>query len=665
MTDKVRVYEIAEEAGASSQDVILKAKELGIDLKSPQSAVSFEDAEEITNYIMIGKSSRIKTIIKSKEESQQKQINEKILIHQKKVKIKAIPRNKVKIVTKNFKRNIDLLKLDNEINNNEIEEIIHPEEKVEIQKKKIISDINNISDNEKKEFILNSYPNVTIEINNLKSIKYLKWDLHKEKGVYCIIGENGSGKSSLLISISKLVNRNIFHHELVGLGHYEKTKITYTINDKKMNWIKNNTTNNNWRQDESDLYVMPKIKGFFESSILSGTRFTKIDYYIKNKLTFKKDEDLIEEANEFIINEMNHILYGEQEHFFKFNDLNKIKAKRKANNKLKDIEYEYYALKINSDEILKEQLFSTGEYFLLQLLKFLVNFTKEINIVPPLIIIDEIEISLHPLAQERLIKRLNKLCEEYNLIAIFASHSLHIVDNINVKNRYYLSKNENNDIEIENNISMGYLTSRLYRHQFYDYIILVEDIMAQQYVNLSLNELLKDHNIKYQILPIGPANSVLELARTNHLKKYFGEANIIPIVDDDKKNLLNEYQYKTLNGMSIPIEKYVEAYIYPIFSENNTILRDKLSKFINKNYFPSTLDSLKYVWDGKQNEKNTYTDICYKLAEQSKPKSEEKCKDLANDIKLKLVKFVYENNKESIVHKKFENRLKRFFKISN
>ena len=59
MSDKVRVYEIAEEAGASSSDVIAKAKDLSIELKSPQSAVSIEDAEEITNYIMTGKSSKL------------------------------------------------------------------------------------------------------------------------------------------------------------------------------------------------------------------------------------------------------------------------------------------------------------------------------------------------------------------------------------------------------------------------------------------------------------------------------------------------------------------------------------------------------------------------------------------------------------------------------
>ena len=59
MSDKVRVYEIAEEAGASSAEVITKAKDLNIELKSPQSAVSYEDAEEIANYIMTGKSKKL------------------------------------------------------------------------------------------------------------------------------------------------------------------------------------------------------------------------------------------------------------------------------------------------------------------------------------------------------------------------------------------------------------------------------------------------------------------------------------------------------------------------------------------------------------------------------------------------------------------------------
>ncbi len=67
MSDNVRVYEIAEEAGASSAEVVKKAKDLGIELKSAQSQVSFSDAEEIATYIMTGKSSKLKIKKKDKD----------------------------------------------------------------------------------------------------------------------------------------------------------------------------------------------------------------------------------------------------------------------------------------------------------------------------------------------------------------------------------------------------------------------------------------------------------------------------------------------------------------------------------------------------------------------------------------------------------------------
>jgi translation initiation factor IF-2 len=56
MEDKVRVFEIAEEAGSTSAEVIKKAADLAIVVKSAQSSVSFEEAEEIAGYIMTGKS---------------------------------------------------------------------------------------------------------------------------------------------------------------------------------------------------------------------------------------------------------------------------------------------------------------------------------------------------------------------------------------------------------------------------------------------------------------------------------------------------------------------------------------------------------------------------------------------------------------------------------
>jgi hypothetical protein len=60
MSDKVRVSQIAELANVSSREVIEKAKKLNFDLKSHLSEVSYEDAQEIINYIISEKISELK-----------------------------------------------------------------------------------------------------------------------------------------------------------------------------------------------------------------------------------------------------------------------------------------------------------------------------------------------------------------------------------------------------------------------------------------------------------------------------------------------------------------------------------------------------------------------------------------------------------------------------
>jgi translation initiation factor IF-2 len=56
MIEKVRVHEIAKELGIVSKDVVKKASEIGIEIKSAQSSVTMEQAESLMNYIMNGES---------------------------------------------------------------------------------------------------------------------------------------------------------------------------------------------------------------------------------------------------------------------------------------------------------------------------------------------------------------------------------------------------------------------------------------------------------------------------------------------------------------------------------------------------------------------------------------------------------------------------------
>ena len=180
MDDKVRVYEIAEESGANSSEVITKAAELGMELKSVQSAVSFEDAEEITNYIMTGKSKllKIKTISKPKDKSiieEEPKVEEIIpdIIIENKVESKTVEtESKVKEVIKKIPLRKGLTKVvSKKAVENIVKTVIQPvkkEEKENIEPS-LASDkkVETIKKEEvKKEEVISSKPNVLVGNNS-------------------------------------------------------------------------------------------------------------------------------------------------------------------------------------------------------------------------------------------------------------------------------------------------------------------------------------------------------------------------------------------------------------------------------------------------------------------------------------------------------------------
>jgi translation initiation factor IF-2 len=54
MTEKVKVHEIAKELGIASKDVVKKASDMGMEVKSANSSVTMEEADKLANYIING-----------------------------------------------------------------------------------------------------------------------------------------------------------------------------------------------------------------------------------------------------------------------------------------------------------------------------------------------------------------------------------------------------------------------------------------------------------------------------------------------------------------------------------------------------------------------------------------------------------------------------------
>jgi len=161
MDDKVRVFEIAEEAGSTSAEVIKKAADLAIVLKSPQSSVSFEEAEEIAGYIMTGTSKLLKpkkeAVTKKKteakkEETVQEAKPQEIEKEEKKVsKAKELPKRKeLKIVQKKATESEIVSDVKKEVKV-AAQEVVENEEKPESVlnvKEKIVEEVPEIEEDE-------------------------------------------------------------------------------------------------------------------------------------------------------------------------------------------------------------------------------------------------------------------------------------------------------------------------------------------------------------------------------------------------------------------------------------------------------------------------------------------------------------------------------------
>lgn len=69
--DKVRIHEIAKELAAHSKDVVEKAMEMGLDVKSAQSTLSMEEAEQLMNFIMTAPKVTVAPVASSEPKEQE------------------------------------------------------------------------------------------------------------------------------------------------------------------------------------------------------------------------------------------------------------------------------------------------------------------------------------------------------------------------------------------------------------------------------------------------------------------------------------------------------------------------------------------------------------------------------------------------------------------
>lgn len=422
-----------------------------------------------------------------------------------------------------------------------------------------------------------------VKINRIKGIDSLKINMPLTPDVYAITGVNGIGKSTVLTAISPRLIENINFSLLKPLDYTIDSFVSFSING--------NTEI--WKPDLSgDWHCTPgktlKLRGFQEGSITKGTRFSNASSYKAYKRLLNVDESLLSPADDFVKENLGAILHNDKYYYDNLYRLDRKKAAQR---------YRYYGVpyfwKRNS-QLLSHFDLSTGEFLLINLLHLLNNLLVRTNNNIPLnlILIDEIELALHPSAIRRLVNFMKEISHRYHVAVYFSTHSLEIINALPIDNLFYLKQKDKNTIVCQTPCYPAYITRDIYAHNGYDIVILVEDDLAESLVENFIEKNHLDSNKRIQVLPVGGYDNTLDLHQNIMTDKILTNvSHIVSIIDGDVKNMVNrkrneEHLWSTIDSNNIlflpikSLEKYLKEQLFDLKNyELMRIIRDKLFVF--------------------------------------------------------------------------------------
>lgn len=416
--------------------------------------------------------------------------------------------------------------------------------------------------------------NLKLTIDNIKSIKNCEFILPVDKGIYCIAGTNGSGKSTLLSCLAQTV----YASSIKSFSEYDCS------NESKiaMNYGTNNTVwsyvDGNWGTNCATDQRL-KFNGMYEGSLFYGTRFDdsiKIDEIVKQG---KLPPESIVDADPYIIEKLSYILHGDFNHY---KTLKRVRNRKTAENaKLKNIPY-FIETKGN---LISQYRMSSGECLLISLLHFIYNALIRRSLPdnkPILMLIDEIELALHPIAVSRLIDLLQQIISEHEtLTVVLSSHSPEVIRKISPNNLFMMERQEDGTINLSSPCYPSYAVRDIYMHNGFDFVILVEDILAKYIIEKIIRQNGFGNSKLINVLPIGGWENVLKFQQEAYCTNVFGYGcKVFSVLDGDIRDMVKR-EYKKLPKNFLPISS-IEKYLLRIITDPSL---KSVKKAVNDMFF--------------------------------------------------------------------------------
>lgn len=321
-------------------------------------------------------------------------------------------------------------------------------------------------------------------------------------GIHILTGCNGCGKTSVLAALHRICNNNAFAGfklgRKVGMDKFSNTRITYT-DDVTSIWY--SRTNRGWEPHPRG--AKPNTLFPFSDTIFIAT--TGFRFFEPNTDQFYKRGGRVvyTDASQEIKDGLNSVFATN-----KFDNLKYVTI-RNMHGRQRQLHREniLYVIK-NGSDVYFEMNFSLGERLVLNTLDFAQGIPNNI-----LLLIDEIELALHPVAQVRFYEYINSLTDSKSLTCILSTHSASLIKV--AKSRLFL-ENLNGTVSVIRDCEPSYILKdiSIEPDNRPDYLFFVEDIMAWRYLNeiLRFYQRTEDKNKIIRIVYVGGYEQVIQLA---------------------------------------------------------------------------------------------------------------------------------------------------------
>lgn len=347
-----------------------------------------------------------------------------------------------------------------------------------------------------------------IEIRNLRHITHLEFEL-PPAGVYLLAGQNGAGKSSLLACLLRLGDRNAFPRYFRPskisdrLDQFGDASIAYKVGQETVTY---SYAGQRW-------VPLPRrnsalLKSFGYSQVLhiaaDSQRIEPRPEDFKLRKVKDAPEDIRRAAEAIFDN-------------IKFRNLKIINIRRGVGTQAFLLQEP--TTQHEKQRFYSEKNFSLGELCVVKLLRDLKTCANG-----SLLLIDELELALHPRAQVGLLSHLGAIAKEKGLTVIFSTHSPSLIRRVPRDNVLFLSA-EDEGIKCIRGCYPAFALGQIavQGENSPDIVLYVEDDAAKSIVSQLVTVLLEMEfknapRPTVVIFPIGSFRSVVQfLSRSENL----------------------------------------------------------------------------------------------------------------------------------------------------